>query len=111
MEDDNINRYIRLVLLGGMFVSVAVMILGLVMFALSDGSWEQVPLSIREIIEGMTQGNPIAVIDLGILLLRATPLTRVIAALVFFAHRGETKFVIVAVLVLGVVGLAMVLGG
>ena len=111
MECTNINWYIRIVLLLGMFLSVTVMIIGLIMFAFSEGTWEAVPLSLTQILEGILQGNPIAVIDLGILLLIATPLTRVVAALVVFTINKETRFVLVAVIVLAVVGIAIAIGG
>jgi uncharacterized membrane protein len=111
MEYTNINWYIRTVLLVGMFLSVTVMIIGLIMFAFSEGTWEAIPLSLTQIFEGILHGNPIAVIDLGILLLIATPLTRVMAALVIFTINKETRFILVAVMVLVVVGIAIVVGG
>jgi uncharacterized membrane protein len=111
MEHSNINKYIRVVLIVGMILSVSVMIVGLIMFAFSDGTWEVVPLSLTQIFEGILRGNPIAVIDLGILLLIATPLTRVLAALVIFAVNKEAKFVLAATLVLVVVGIAIIVGG
>lgn len=111
MEYTNINRYIRIVLLAGMLSSVVTMIIGLLMFAFSEGPWDNVPLSLSGIIEGIGQGNPIAVIDLGILMLIATPLTRVITALVVFAFGRETKFVMVALVVLAVVTIAVFAGG
>ena len=111
MVTERIDRYIRAVLLGGMILSVGVMVVGLLMFAVSGGDWEEVTLSLDGIIKGIAQGNPVAVIDLGILLLIATPLMRVIVALMAFAAERETRFVIVALIVLGVVGLALLAGG
>ena len=111
MECTSINRYIRIVLLVGMLLSVTVMVIGLLMLALSEGTWEAAPLSLPEILEGIMNGNPIAVIDLGIIMLIATPLTRVIAALVAFALNREFRFVLVALMVLAVVGIAIVVGG
>jgi uncharacterized membrane protein len=111
MECTNINWYIRIVLLVGMFLSVTVMIIGLILFAFSEGTWENIPLSLTQIFEGIVEGNPIAFIDLGILLLIATPLTRVLAALVVFTINRERRFVLVAVMVLAVVGIAIVVGG
>jgi len=111
IECDNINRYIRTVLMVGMLLSVAMLIVGLIMYALTNGSWEPVPLSLGAIVSGIAQGNPIAVIDLGILLLIATPLTRVIATMVLFGLNREMRFVGVALVVLAVVGLAILVVG
>lgn len=111
MERTKINRYIRIVLMVGMLSSVVTMIIGLVMLGFSEGTWENVPLSLSGIVEGIAHGNPIAVIDLGILMLIATPLARVIAALIAFALGRETKFVMVALGVLTVVAIAVFVGG
>jgi len=111
METDRLNEILRLVLLVGMLLSVGVLILGLLMFSLCGAGWEETTLSLGEIAEGLMEGNPVAVIDLGILLLIATPLTRVIASLVVFLMEGERKFVAVALAVLTVVSMAVLVGG
>jgi uncharacterized membrane protein len=110
MESGEINRYIRSVLLGGMALSVATLTLGLAMFALSDGSWEPVTLSLGEIVAGLAQGNPIAVIDLGIIMLIVTPFSRVLAATVLFAVNRENRFVYVGLAIIAVIGLAILIG-
>jgi uncharacterized membrane protein len=110
MECERINRYIRRVLLAGMVLSVSTLLIGLTMYALSPGTWDHVTLSLPEILSGIAEGNPIAVIDLGIILLIATPLTRVVAATVLFAVNRETRFIYVGLAVLAVVGLAILLG-
>ncbi len=110
MEKESLNRYVRIVLLAGMVVSVSTMVIGLLLYALNPHGWEEVSLSLGEIVEGLTEGNPIAVIDLGIVLLIATPLARVVAALGAFAAGRETKFVMVSLIVLFVILLAVLTG-
>jgi len=111
MERGKVEGYIRLVLLGGMVISVVTLAMGLMLYAISDGTWEHVTLSFGEIIAGIAQGNPIAVIDLGIILLIATPLSRVVAATVLFAVNRERNFVYVGIAVLLVIALAILIGG
>jgi len=111
MDGDVVRKILRIVLLAGMVLSVSVMITGLIMYSISDGEWEEKVLSPDEIIAGILDGNPIAVIDLGILLLIATPLTRVISTMIIFLYSGEVRFVIIALLVLVVIGIAVISGG
>lgn len=110
MEKWQLNKYVRLVLIAGMILSVSVMAIGLAMYAISPGNNPDISLSPSEIVDGIGKGNPIAVIDLGILFLIATPLMRVITALVFYVLDKETKMVGVSVLILIVIGVAVVLG-
>jgi len=109
-HDHQIDRWIRAVLVWGMILSVTVMVLGLLMYAASPTGHQEVPLSLPEIVSGIAQGNPIAVIDLGILLLIATPLTRVLTALAVFIADRDRRFVAVSLLVLAVIALAVVTG-
>ncbi|MFP4170349.1 MAG: DUF1634 domain-containing protein [Methanomassiliicoccales archaeon] len=102
----NLNRALRQVLLVGMLASVAVMSIGLLLVGLS-GEWEEVALSPLEVMEGLIEGDPMAVLYLGILLLIATPLARVVASGVLFAMEGDWRFALVSLLVLGVVAVAV----
>ena len=111
MVSCRLNDTLRLVLLSGMILSLSVMILGLLMLGLSRADWEETTLSLPQIVDGLGKGNPVAVLDLGILLLIATPLTRVIAAMVIFLMEKEGRFAAVALAVLVVVAMAILVGG
>jgi uncharacterized membrane protein len=102
-----IDRWVRVVLVWGMVLSVSVMLLGLLMYALSPTGNVEVDLSLSEIASGIARGEPIAVIDLGIVLLIATPLTRVLTALTVFLVDREWRFVLISLLVLSVITLAI----
>lgn len=103
----SLNRYVRLVLLAGMWVSVALIVLGLVMYAFLPHGPE-VTLGPIEAIQAALAGDPVGVLDLGIMLLIATPLLRVITALLIFARGREWKFVAVSAIVLLVISIAIV---
>ncbi len=105
-----IDRWVRAVLIWGMVLSVSVMLIGLFLYALSPTGNYEVDLSLGDIAAGIMNGNPIAVIDLGIVLLIATPLTRVVTALTVFLVDGEMRFVLVSLLVLGVITFAILVG-
>ena len=109
MEREMLNKYVRIVLVGGMNLSVSVLFTGLAMYALMPGH-SDVIISPADIPREIIGGNPVAVIDLGILLLIATPLMRVIIALAFYALDGERRMVGVSVLILFVIAIAILLG-
>lgn len=104
-----IDRAVRGVLLGGMVLSVSVLSIGLLLYALNPAGPE-VDLPLDQIAEGVLRGDPIAIIDLGILLLIATPLTRVLTAATVFAVDREPRFVVVSLIVLGAILLAVLVG-
>jgi uncharacterized membrane protein len=110
MEKWQLNTYVRFVLVAGMVLSVSVMAIGLVWYAISPGDYPDVSLSPADIPGEISKGNPIAVLDLGILFLIATPLTRVITALVFYLLDKEMKMAGVSVIILIVIGIAVILG-
>jgi uncharacterized membrane protein len=110
MEKWQLNTYVRFVLVAGMVLSVSVMAIGLVWYAISPGDYPDVSLSPADIPGEISKGNPIAVLDLGILFLIATPLTRVITALVFYLLDKEMRMAGVSVIILIVIGIAVILG-
>jgi len=110
MEKWQLNTYVRFVLVAGMVLSVSVMAIGLVWYAISPGDYPDVSLSPADIPGEISKGNPIAVLDLGILFLIATPLTRVITALVFYLLAKEMRMAGVSVVILIVIGIAVILG-
>lgn len=105
-----IDRWIRFVLVAGMAVSVATLVIGLALFALSPVAHEEVDMSLGDIASGILRGDPIAVIDLGIIFLIATPLTRVLAALVVFAADREPRYILVSLAVLALIAVAVLTG-
>jgi len=111
MPTPTLNRRIRFVLLGGMVLSLSLMAVGLALYALNPGASKDVALGPIEAIRALMNGDPLGLVDLGIMLLIATPLARLIVALWQFARGREWKMVVVALLVLSVVAVAVLLGG
>ena len=104
-----LNRYIRLVLLGGMGASLVLMVVGLLLLAARPDGWPDVTLGPVEAFNAIAQGNPVGLIDLGLMLLIATPLARILVALGLFLHGREWKFVAVSLAVLLVIVSAILL--
>ncbi len=103
-----IDHWVRTVLRAGMVLSISVLVIGLLLFALNPSqSVESIPLG--EIPREILNGNAIAVISLGILFLIATPLIRVVTALIVFSVDREPRFVATSLIVLVVLILAVLL--
>ncbi|MFA5312983.1 MAG: DUF1634 domain-containing protein [Methanomassiliicoccales archaeon] len=107
MADDVINSVLHRVLLCGMLLSLATMSLGLALY-IADGSGDDAVIPIETLIDELAAGKPLAIVQLGILMLIATPLVRIIAALVVFAAERDRQFVLIALVVLAMVIVAMV---
>ena len=106
-----LERSVHRTLLSGMVVSGLVMGLGL-LIALSqdvrdpDGP----PPPLRDLFRSALRGDGVALIDLGLLVLIATPALRVVALGVGWLLEGERRFALVAAAVLALLALGMTLG-
>jgi uncharacterized membrane protein len=107
-ETPQLNRCIRLVLLAGMTASVVLIVLGMVMYAFLPHGTE-VTLDPIQALQAALSGDAVGVLDLGIMLLIATPLLRVVTALLVFIQGREWKFVAVSAIVLLVVAIAILI--
>ncbi|WP_400208294.1 DUF1634 domain-containing protein [Candidatus Methanomassiliicoccus intestinalis] len=98
--EEELNHRISSLLSYGMTASVLVILLGLLLLIFLPGDYAEVTMSLGEIARDLLEVNPIAVIDLGIIMLIATPLVRVLALAISFALAKESKFVLACVIVL-----------
>lgn len=97
------NEVISRVLKIGLYLSLAVTGLGLVLVAVRPPAPADLrALPIPELARGLAQGSGVAVLDLGLVLLMFTPVARVVAALVTFAMQGYRRFTWISLGVLAV---------
>jgi uncharacterized membrane protein len=93
----------------GMVLSLVLMLLGLALgVVLGIEGASVVPL--EKIPSQLLELDPAAFLTLGIVLLIATPLARVVGALCVFIREGDRKFILVSLAVLLAVALAVFLG-
>ena len=100
------------VLQAGTYISIAFVAVGTVLL-LAGGTSPLAggpPLSIGTIASDIAAGRPEGFLWLGILGICATPLLRVVAAMVGFARRGERNMFAVALLILLVVAAGVITG-
>ena len=91
-----------------MVASIAVMIAGVAWFSIDGGEREDI--SPGDIPSEIMDGNPVALVDLGLIMLIATPAMRIVAAAAGFLMEGDRAYAMVALLVLAVVMAAIMTG-
>jgi uncharacterized membrane protein len=101
MGDERKNIVLFYVLRTGILLSLGTMLLGLILFFISGDSSSSI--APERLLDELAAVNPVAVIELGILFLIATPLVRVIATLVMFSYERDMRFVAISLLVLSVI--------
>ncbi len=108
-SQEHLCHVVQPILRWGMLLSLTMMVTGLVL-GLATGVREVAVLPLERIPSGLLDLDPLAYLTLGILLLIATPLTRVLGALCVFIQERDKKFVLISLVVLSMVTLAIVLG-
>ncbi|MDQ2742059.1 MAG: DUF1634 domain-containing protein [Chloroflexota bacterium] len=100
-DDTRAYRAVASTMLGGLLGSIAVMVIGLILATLHGKNAISHVLPLDQVIPSLFHGKPEAVLDLGILLLFATPLVGVVVAWVQFIRQEDRAFtVLTAVLLL-----------
>ncbi len=107
-EDDSLIRKTELiisaVLRGGVLLSVAVILGGLIyLYALKfTGNLHNstYPDTLRDLFSGLTKGDPLSIIVLGLMILLATPVARVAVSIAAFAIEEDRTYVVITSLVL-----------
>jgi uncharacterized membrane protein len=115
---------IGLVLLIGVLLSAAIIAVGVILlippgndkllllsqlFSEHDVLIAGLPRTFGGIVQGALKGQPVAVIDVGVLLLIFTPVLRVALSAVFFAVRRDRLYAIVSTVVLALLLLGFAL--
>ncbi|MDG6954590.1 MAG: DUF1634 domain-containing protein [Nitrososphaerota archaeon] len=114
-DPDSMNAIISKVLRYGVVLSSAVIALGVALFVVHNG-FSQVatfllynpariphgsyPVSLGGLAAGLAKGSPIAVIELGVLILLATPVSRVLFSVFLFAAEHNRTYVYITLTVL-----------
>ena len=104
--DLRLGRYVRLCLRSGMAASLVLLGLGTAL-SLAQGTGGGIALGPSEAWAALLRGEAVGLTSFGIMLIIATPLAGVVAALAVFLRAREWGFVWVALAVLGVVALAI----
>lgn len=110
-EDDRVlDRYIGMILRTGMLVSAVIILFGGILFLARQGAnapnfkqFHGEPrqlTSVRLVVGGVIHGEALPIIQFGLLLLIATPISRVIFAVAAFAWERDYLYVAISLAVL-----------
>ena len=106
---------ISTVLRGGVLLSGAIILGGLAYFFLSKFSTHPLSLSfphtLPAVFHDLPRGEPLAVIGLGLLVLLATPVLRVMVSIVAFALEGDRTYVVITTVVLTILLFSIIVIG
>ena len=121
MTEHEIEQVIGRLLQYGVLLAAAVTLVGGVMLLLQHGStpasfavFQGEPAQLRSItaiLSGAFSGSAMSVVQLGLLLLIATPVARVAFTLVAFAIQRDRLYVLVTTIVLALLLYGLVFGG
>ncbi|HKD76236.1 MAG TPA: TSUP family transporter, partial [Ktedonobacterales bacterium] len=105
------EHIISWVLRGGVLLSAGVIILGLALFAAEGARVHAFPHTLPAVMHGVTHGDPLSIVVLGLLLLLCTPVLRVAVSIIAFALEGDRRYVAITSLVLALLLLSMTVLG
>jgi len=108
-RESPVESALEIVLFGGVILSIALFLIGLASFALSSQAFV---LSQTETLDGIINSiaalSPIGIISLGVLIIIATPIVRILMTAVYFANRDKLM-TLVPIIVLSFIVLGFVL--
>lgn len=99
MKNIKVDKILKSVLIFGVVLSIIIMLIGISLY-FADPQESADALPMKDIIPNLASLNPIAIIDLGILILIATPAVGIISTIISSAINRDSKFVLVPILVL-----------
>jgi len=121
MNDARMEIIMGRLLQAGVLLAASVVLVGGVMYVMAragEGVSYRVftarPIALRHpaaLLDGVARGDASAILDLGILLLVATPICRVIFAVIAFAMERDRLYVAISLTVLAVLLFGMLRGG
>jgi Predicted membrane protein len=120
-EDFALEQRLGTLLRSGVIISAAVTLIGGIMYLAVHGGapatyhtfrGEPAPLrSVGGVIAGVLRGESISIIQLGVLLLIATPIARVLISVIGFARERDWMYVACSLLVLVLLFFSLLHGG
>ena len=111
-EMNHVELLIGRILQGGVYISAIVIICGIGLWLVKNGSGYAgaLPTRLGIIFQGAMQLKPYAVLMLGIFLLILTPVLRVVVSIYAFAKEGDRLYVTITTIVLIILIIGMTIG-
>lgn len=122
IKDKDISLIIGQILRWGVYLALTVAVIGGIIYLTAKGQHisvqhntfiekdENLLALIKETLTGVLHGDGLSIIELGILLLIATPLTRVVFSLWAFNKEHDRMYVVITLLVLIIISVSILTG-
>lgn len=108
---DRLNWAVHISLLGGLLISAVLLVLGATRVLVShEAPAEKRPAAVDSIFWRAVQGDGVAILDLGILILMLTPVSRVVVLTLGWLARRDWRFGLIALCVLALLVTSLILG-
>jgi len=115
-RDYQMDQIISYVLRGGVLLSAGLLILGALLYAIgalrsgAPAFPSTYPHSLSDVFHGLVQGDPLAILALGLLVLLLTPVARVLISIFAFARERDWLYVGITTLVFLILLVSFLLG-
>lgn len=119
-KDDIVRQtelVISFVLRGGVLLSAGIILVGVIAYYVRYGSAASrlaadrvFPHTVSSVFAGLAQGSPLAIIALGLLVLLATPVLRVLVSIFAFAVERDWRYTVITTIVLVILLVSFFLG-
>ncbi|MGI9861316.1 DUF1634 domain-containing protein [Moorella naiadis] len=106
----NLEHVVSRVLLAGVLISVVLMLLGMGLLALNPGLSQSHVLPVGQVLKLAPNLHPMALIDLGLIVLLLTPLARVIITGLGFALERDWLFAAISLTVMVILFISLAAG-
>lgn len=123
IKDKDISQIIGYILRYGVYLSLSIALVGGIVYLYRHGNEinlfqhkafvekdENIAELLKNTFKGIVQGHGYYIIELGILLLIATPLSRVIFSLFAFKLEGDNLYVLITFIVLLIIIISIITG-
>ena len=109
--DPMLEKSIARLLSGGTYLAIALLVIGFVLMLVNGISPLDVapPFDVRQIPADIAALRPTGFLWLGLIVVIATPSSRVVASLIGYHRSGERRMVIVAIAILVVIAISVVI--
>jgi uncharacterized membrane protein len=109
-EREDLNQAVHSMLIVGLVISTTLMLIGIVEDVVLQRQMPTVPTDLGQVVGAVLSLRPSGFFALGLLVLIATPILRVVGSIVAFVYERDWRFAVITLLVLIIVMTSIWLG-
>lgn len=117
-KEKDLQQLVGNILRGGVIIAMAIVVIGIALFIIHNGShsidytyFSPIKFQgIAEVFRNVFRGDAESIIQLGVLLLIATPIARIVFAMIGYWLEGDKLYVMVSLIILAVIISSIIYG-